>query len=88
MIRHKVNQRVPASSNPGFLIHILSHSFRENLVHQKFEATSITKSLGSRLDVGSLSQRPKTNRSADHFQYHMLGILEVIYALDEVWGQD
>ena len=88
MIRHKVNQRVPASSNPGFLIHILSHSFRENFVHQKFETNSITKSLGSRLDMGSLGQRPKTNPSADHFQYRVLGILEVIYAPDEVWGQD
>ena len=29
---------------------------------------------------------PKTNPSADHFQYCI--ILKVIYAPDEVWGRD
>ena len=35
----------------------------------------------------SLGPRPKTNPSADHFQYTRV-ILEAIYALDEVWGRD
>ena len=39
----------------------------------------------------SLSLKPITNPSADHFQYHGIllhVILEVMYVLDEVWGQD
>ena len=36
----------------------------------------------------SLGPRPKTNPSADRFQYCTRLILEAIYALDEVWGRD
>jgi len=36
----------------------------------------------------SLGPRPKTNSSADHFQYGAWGILEAIYTLDEVWGRE
>ena len=42
-----------------------------------------------RLPIASLGPKPKTNPSADCFQYsarHV--ILEAIYALDEVWGRD
>ena len=38
--------------------------------------------VGLALAHPSLGPRPKTNPSADHFQYC------VIYAPDEVWGQD
>ena len=34
----------------------------------------------------SLGPRPKTNPSADRFQYPCI-ILEAIYAPDEVWGR-
>ena len=37
----------------------------------------------------SRGPRPKTNPSADRFQYRARGvILEAIYAPDEVWGRD
>ena len=38
--------------------------------------------------ISSLGPRPKTNPSADRFQYHVWVILEAIYTLDEVWGRD
>ena len=36
----------------------------------------------------SLSPRPKTNPSADRFQYRTQVILEAIHAPDEVWERD
>ena len=39
--------------------------------------------------IPSLGPRPKTNPSADHFQYCIFPhiILEAIYVPDEVWGR-